>query len=48
MTRMVIGKPFNVKERIGPVLTQEKLQQVSEELYQYELHLQSLCEEKKK
>ena len=48
MTRMVIGKPFNVKEMIGPVLTQDKVQKVSEELHQYELHLQELCEEKMK
>ena len=48
MTRMVIGKPFNIKEMIGPVLTQEKVNQVSEELHQYELHLQALCEERMK
>ena len=45
MTRIVIGKPFNVKERIGPVLNQEKLKAAAEELRQYELHLQQLCEE---
>lgn len=48
MTRMVVGKSFNIKEMIGPVLTQEKVQKVSEELHQYELHLQELCEEKMK
>jgi len=45
MTRVVIGKPFNVKEKIGPVLSQDKLNAVSEELHQYELYLQQLCEE---
>ena len=47
-TELVIGKPFNVKERIGPTLNQDKLQQVAEELHEYELYLQSLYEEKKK
>ena len=48
MTRLVIGKPFNVKEMIGPVLTQDKLKEVSEELYQYELTLQKMCDEEEK
>ena len=48
MTRVVIGKPFNVKEKIGPVLNQDKLNAVAEELRQYELHLQKLCEESMK
>ena len=48
MTRIVIGKPFNVKEKIGPVLSQDKLNAVAEELHQYELHLQQLCEEEMK
>ena len=48
MTRMVIGKPFNVKEKIGPVLNQEKLNEVSKELYEYELHLKELCEKEMK
>ena len=48
MTRLVVGKPFNVKEKIGPTLTQEKLKAVSEELYQYELQLQAMCDEEKK
>jgi 1-acyl-sn-glycerol-3-phosphate acyltransferase len=48
MTRIVIGKPFNVKEKIGPVLSQDKLNAVAEELRQYELHLQQLCEEEMK
>ena len=47
-TRLVVGKPFNVKEKIGPTLTQEKLKAVSEELYQYELKLQAMCDEEKK
>lgn len=44
MTRVVIGKPFDVKAMIGPVLNQDKIKEVSEELHQYELHLQELCE----
>ena len=48
MTRVVIGKPFNVKEKIGPVLSQDKLNAAAEELHQYELHLQKLCEESMK
>lgn len=43
-TRMVVGKPFNVKEKIGPVLSQAKLQEVSKELYEYELKLQEMLE----
>ena len=46
--KVVIGKPFNVKEMIGPVLNQEKLNQVAKELHEYELHLKELCEVKKK
>ena len=42
MTRLVVGKPFNVKEKIGPTLTQEKLQAVSQELYEYELKLKEM------
>ena len=48
MTRMVIGKPFDVKEKIGPALTQDKLNECAKELYEYELHLQELAEEVKK
>lgn len=48
MTRIVIGKPFNVKEKIGPVLNQEKLNACAEELHQYELYLQELCEKEMK
>ena len=42
-TRFVVGKPFNVKERIGPVLNQEKLNAVCEELHEYELQLEEMC-----
>ena len=42
-TRMVVGKPFNVKEKIGPVLNQEKLNAVCEELHAYELELEKIC-----
>ena len=42
-TRMVVGKPFNVKEKIGPVLNQEKLNAVCEELRLYELELERIC-----
>lgn len=45
--KIVVGKPFNVKEKIGPVLNQEKVKEVAKELHDYELHLQSLCEENK-
>ena len=47
MTRLVIGKPFDVKEKIGPVMNQAKLNEVANELYEYELHLQEMCEGKK-
>ena len=47
MTRLVIGKPFDVKEKIGPVMNQTKLNEVANELYEYELHLQEMCEGKK-
>ena len=46
--RLAIGKPFNVKEMIGPVLNQDKLNAVAKELHDYELHLKELCEVKKK
>ena len=46
--RLVVGKPFNVKEMIGPVINQVKINEVAEELRQYELHLKELCEVKKK
>lgn len=48
MTRLVVGKPFDVKAKIGPVLSQEKLQEVAQELYNYELHLKEMCESRKK
>ena len=48
MTRLVIGKPFHVKDKIGPVLSQDKLNEASKELYEYELYLKQLCEETKK
>ena len=47
MTRLVIGKPFDVKEKIGPRMTQDKLSEVAKELFEYELHLQEMCEGKK-
>ncbi len=47
MTRLVIGKPFDAKEKIGPVMNQTKLNEVANELYEYELHLQEMCEGKK-
>lgn len=47
MTRLVIGKPFDVKAKIGPVMNQTKLNEVANELYEYELHLQEMCEGKK-
>ena len=45
MTRVVYGKPFHVKDKIGPVLSQDKLNEVAKELHEYELHLQELYEE---
>lgn len=42
MTRLVVGKPFNVKEKIGPTISQDKIQQVSQELYEYELELKEM------
>ena len=47
MTRIVIGKPFDVKEKIGPVLNQEKIQAAAKELYEYELQLRELCKTRK-
>ena len=32
MTRLVIGKPFNVKEMVGPTPSQDKLNQVAKQL----------------
>lgn len=46
MTRLVVGKPFDVKEMIGPTLTQEKLQAVAQELYDYEIHLKEMLVKK--
>lgn len=46
--RVAIGKPFNIKEMIGPTLNQEKLNQAAKEIHDYELHLKELCEVKKK
>ena len=48
MTRLVIGKPFDVKEKVGPVMNQNKLNEVANELYEYELHLKEMCEAGKK
>ena len=47
-TRMVVGMPFNVKERIGPTLNQEKLKKACEELHAYELELEKMCQKEKK
>ena len=47
-TRLVVGKPFNVKEKIGPTLNQEKLNQVANELHAYELQLEEMCQKEKK
>ena len=43
-TRLVVGKPFDVKEKIGPVMNQNKLNEVAKELFEYELHLKEMCE----
>jgi len=48
MTRLVVGKPFNVREKIGPVLNQDKLNEVANELFEYELQLKEMCQRKKK
>ena len=47
-TRLVVGKPFNAKERIGPVLNQDKLNKAAEELHAYELELEKMCLEGQK
>lgn len=44
MTRMVVGKPINVKEIIGPVPTQNKIQEVSRMLSEYEQKLMEINE----
>lgn len=46
MTKLVIGKPFDVKAKIGPVCSQEKINEVAKELFEYELKLQEMCEVK--
>lgn len=48
MTRIVIGKPFNVREKIGPTLNQEKLNEVANELHAYELQLKEMCRKENK
>ena len=45
-TRLVVGKPINVREKIGDRISQEKIQEVAKELHEYELHLKEMCEEK--
>ena len=45
-TRLVVGKPFDVKERIEGAVSQEKLQEVAQELYEYELYLKEICEKR--
>ena len=47
-TRLVVGKPFNVREKIGPTLNQEKLNKACEELHAYELELEKMCPKEKK
>lgn len=47
MTRMVIGKPIDVKSEIGPILTQEKIKQLSIKLHNYENQLMEMCNQKK-
>ena len=44
MTKLVIGKPFNVKEMVGPVMNQNKLNEVAKKLHEYELHLKEIYE----
>ena len=44
MTRLVIGKPFDVKEMVGPTPSQDKLNEVAKKLHEYELHLQEMLE----
>ena len=46
MTRLVVGKPFDVKEMIGPTLNQEKLQEVAQQLFEYELYLKEMLEKR--
>ena len=46
--RVVYGKPFHVKDKIGPTLSQDKLNEAAKELHEYELHLQQLYEEEVK
>lgn len=46
MTRLVVGKPFDVREMIGPTLSQDKLQEVAKQLFEYELHLKKMLEKK--
>ena len=46
MTRLVVGKPFDVKEKIGPVMSQTKINEVAKELYEYELYLEEICEKR--
>jgi len=48
MTKLVIGKPFNIKEMVGPVMNQQKLNEAAKKLYEYELYLKEICEGGKK
>jgi hypothetical protein len=48
MTKLVIGKPFNVKEMVGPVPNQNKINEVAKKLHEYELYLKEICEGGKK
>lgn len=41
-TRVAIGKPFNVKEFIGPVCSQNKINEASAKLHEYETFLMTL------
>lgn len=46
MTRCVIGKPIDVKTEIGPVLSQDKIKEVSNKLHEYEKVLMEICRRK--
>lgn len=48
MTRMVIGKPIDVREMVGGALTQDKINSVCAYLHEYEESLMKICETKKK
>ncbi|HHT67258.1 MAG TPA: 1-acyl-sn-glycerol-3-phosphate acyltransferase [Erysipelotrichaceae bacterium] len=43
MTKVVIGKPFYIKDLVGPILNLEKIKEAMKKLHEYELYLQELC-----